>query len=238
VLTDCVNIVKTVTILVKSILPVFAAKVEEQLALPDLKWTDVDRVVEDHRIGAAKIVLKKIEPIVLRKPDEKPEPREEEKAKLTGVATLDLRVAVVTEVRDHPQADKLWILGVDLGAEKRQLCAGLKPYYPNKADLLGRHLVVVTNLKAARLRGELSQGMLLAADNGGQIGVLEAPISPPGTQVTADGVSGAGATEITIQDVAALAMEAKAGKAYVNGKVLRTEMGTVRVDRGVEGKIR
>jgi methionyl-tRNA synthetase len=238
VLTDCVNIVKTVTILVKPILPVFAAKVEEQLALPDLKWADVDRVVEDHRIGAAKIVLKKIEPIVLRKPDEKPEPREEEKAKLTGAATLDLRVAVVTEVRDHPQADKLWVLGVDLGAEKWQLCAGLKPYYPNTADLLGRHLVVVTNLKAARLRGELSQGMLLAADNGGQIGVLEAPISPPGTQVTADGVSGAGAPEITIQDVAALAMEAKAGKAYVNGKVLRTEMGTVRVDRGVEGKIR
>jgi len=237
VLTDCVNIVKTVTILVKPILPVFAAKVEEQLALPDLKWTDVDRVVEDHRIGAAKIVLKKIEPIVLRKPDEKPEPREEEKAKLTGAATLDLRVAVVTEVRDHPQADKLWVLGVDLGAEKRQLCAGLKPYYPNKADMLGKHLVVVTNLKAARLRGELSQGMLLAADNGGQIGVLEAPNSPSGTQVTADGVSGAGAPEITIQDVAALAMEAKAGKAYVNGKVLRTEMGTVRVDRGVEGKI-
>jgi len=238
VLTDCVNIVKTVTILVKPILPVFAAKVEEQLALPDLKWADVDRVVEEHRIGAAKIVLKKIEPIVLRKPGEKPEPREEKKGKPTGAATLDLRVAVVTEVRDHPQADKLWILSVDLEAEKRQLCAGLKPYYPNKADLLGRHLVVVTNLKAAKLRGELSQGMLLAADNGGQIGVLEAPDSPPGTQVTADGVSGAGAPEITIQDVAALAMEAKAGKAYVKGNVLRTEMGTVRVDRGVEGKIR
>jgi hypothetical protein len=80
--------------------------------------------------------------------------------------------------------------------------------------------------------------MLLAADNGGQIGVLEAPISPLGTQVTADGVSVAGAPEITMQDVAALAMEAKAGKAYVNGKVLRTEMETVQVDRGVEGKIR
>jgi len=41
-----------------------------------------------------------------------------------------------------------------------------------------------------------------------------------------------------MQDVAALAMEAKAGKAYVNGKVLRTAMETVQVDRGVEGKIR
>jgi methionyl-tRNA synthetase len=227
-----------VTILVKPILPVFAAKVEEQLALPDLKWADVDCVVEEHRIGAAKIVLKKIDPIVLNRPVEKPEPKKEAKAKPKGADVLDLRVAVVTEVRDHPQADKLWVLGVDLGAEKRQLCAGLKPYYPNKADLLGRHLVVVTNLKPAKLRGELSQGMLLAADNGSLVGVLNAPNSPSGTQVTTDGVSGAGAPEITMQGLAALTMEAKAGKAYVDGKVLRTEKEIVRVDRGIVGKVR
>jgi len=236
VLTDCVNIVKTVTILVKPILPVFTEKVEKQLGLTDLKWSDVDRVIENHHIGDAKIVLKKIDPIVLKKPAEKP--KKEDKTKPTGASSLDLRVAVVTEVRDHPQADKLWVLGVDLGAEKRQLCAGLKPYYPNKADLVGKHLVVVVNLKAAKLRGELSQGMLLAADNGSLVGVLNAPDSPPGAQVTAGGVSGAGAPEITTQDIATLIMEAKAGKAYVNGRVLRTEKEIVRVDRGIVGKVR
>jgi methionyl-tRNA synthetase len=240
VLTDCVNIVKTVTILVKPILPVFAARVEEQLNLLDLKWADVDRVVENHRIGGAKIILRKIDPIVLKKPGEEPKAeakREEKPAKPTGPAALDLRVAVVTEVRDHPQADKLYVLKIDFGSEQRQLCAGLKPHYPRE-ELLGKHLVVVTNLKPAKLRGELSQGMLLAADSGSVVGVLNAPGSPPGTQVTAEGVSGKGAPPIEIGDIAALALEAKAGKAYVNGKQLRTDGEAVRVDKGVEGRIR
>jgi methionyl-tRNA synthetase len=236
VLTDCVNVVKTVTILVKPILPVFAGKVEEQLGLKDLRWSDVDRVIENHRIGEAKIVLKKIDPIVLRRPADKP--KGEEGMKPAGASALDLRVAVVTDVRDHAGADKLWILCVDLGTEKRQLCAGLKPYYPRKEDLLGRHLVVVTNLKAARLRGEMSEGMLLAADDGSTVGILTAPDSPPGAQVTVGSLSGAGAPEITMQGVAGLVMEARAGKAYVDGKALRTEKEIVRVDRGVEGKIR
>ena len=236
VLTDCVNVVKTVTILVKPILPVFAGKVEEQLGLRDLSWSDAGRAIENHRIGEAKIVLKKIDPIVLKRPVEKP--RGEEGVKPTGASALDLRVAVVTEVRDHPSADKLWILCVDLGTEKRQLCAGLKPYYPRKENLLGRHLVVVTNLKAARLRGEISEGMLLAADDGSTVGVLTAPDSPAGMQVTAGNLSGAVAPEITMQGITGLVMEARAGKAYVDGKVLRTEKESVRVDRGVEGKIR
>jgi hypothetical protein len=80
--------------------------------------------------------------------------------------------------------------------------------------------------------------MLLAADNGSLVGVLNAPNSPSGTQVTTDGVSGAGAPEITMQGLAALTMEAKAGKAYVDGKVLRTEKEIVRVDRGIVGKVR
>jgi methionyl-tRNA synthetase len=239
VLTDCVNIVKTVAILMKPITPVFSSRVEKQLGLPDLKWVDVDRVVENHRIGGAKIILRKIEPIVLRKPGEtKLEAKREEKpAKSTGPATLDLRVAVVTEVKDHPQADKLYVLKIDLGSEQRQLCAGLKPHYSNE-ELLDKHLVIVTNLKPAKLRGELSQGMLLAADSGSVVGVLNAPDSPPGTQVTAEGVSGRGASQIEIGDIASLILEAKAGKAYVNGKLLGTEKETVRVDKDTEGRIR
>jgi methionyl-tRNA synthetase len=175
---------------------------------------------------------------VLKKPGEKQEERREEKpAKPTGPASLDLRVAVVTEVKDHPQADKLYVLKIDLGTEERQLCAGLKPYYP-KEELLGKHLVVVTNLKPAKLRGELSQGMLLAADSGSVVGVLNAPDSPAGTQVTAEGVSGNGATQIEIGDIAALTLEAKAGKAYVNSKLLATEKETIRIDKGIEGRIR
>ncbi len=238
VLTDCVNIVKTVSILVKPILPRFSSQVEEQLGLPALKWSNVDVAVENHKIAGAKIILRKIDSIVLKKPGEaKPEAKKEEKPKPTGPASLDLRVAVVTEVNDHPQADKLYVLKIDLGSEQRQLCAGLKPHYP-KDELLGKHLVVVTNLKPAKLRGELSQGMLLAGDSGSVVGVLNAPDSPAGTQVTAEGISGEGAPQIEIGDIAALTLEAKAGKAYVNGKLLSAGSKVVKVDKDVEGRIR
>jgi methionyl-tRNA synthetase len=136
VLTDCVNIVKTIIILVKPILPSFAIKVEEQLGLSNLKWVDMNRLVENHRIDGARILYRKIDQLVIKNVGDV---TESEEKRLIGAASLDLRVGVVTEVRDHPQADKLYILKVDLGVEKRQLCAGLKPYYPNREDLLGKH---------------------------------------------------------------------------------------------------
>ena len=75
---------------------------------------------------------------------------------------LDVRVGKVLEVADHPNADKLYVLKVDVGGEQRQLLAGLKPYCAPEA-LLGRDVVVVTNLEPRKLRGLESQGMLLAA---------------------------------------------------------------------------
>jgi hypothetical protein len=80
--------------------------------------------------------------------------------------------------------------------------------------------------------------MLLAGDSGSLVGVLNAPNSPPGTQVTAEGISGEGAPQIEIGDIAALTLEAKAGKAYVNGKILSAGSEVVKVDKDVEGRIR
>ena len=76
---------------------------------------------------------------------------------------VELAVGEVKEVAAHPRADKLLILKVDLGgAVPRQLVAGLKGYYEPSA-LVGRRVVVVTNLAPAVLRGERSEGMILAA---------------------------------------------------------------------------
>ena len=85
---------------------------------------------------------------------------------------IELRVAEVKEVLDHPNAAKLYLLKVDVGGgEIRQLVAGLKPYIPPE-KLLGRKIVVVVNLEPATLRGEVSQGMLLAAQDGDHVTVL------------------------------------------------------------------
>ncbi len=78
-------------------------------------------------------------------------------------AKVDLRVATVREAKPHPNADRLLVLQVDLGdGETRQICAGIKAFYEPDA-LVGKQIVVVANLAPATLRGETSQGMLLAA---------------------------------------------------------------------------
>jgi len=77
-------------------------------------------------------------------------------------AKLELRVATVLECKAHPNADKLLVLQIDLGGEKRQICAGLRQHYPPE-QLVGKQIVVVANLAPRQMRGEVSQGMLLAA---------------------------------------------------------------------------
>ncbi len=77
-------------------------------------------------------------------------------------AKVKLRVGRVVEARDHPNADKLLVLTVDLGDEQRQLCAGLKGHYTPQ-QLVGKNLIIAVNLAPRKLRGVESQGMLLAA---------------------------------------------------------------------------
>ena len=96
-------------------------------------------------------------------------------------AKVQLRIARVLDVRDHPNANKLYILDVDLGPElgKRQLVAGLKAFLTPEA-LKGMLVVVVANLEPAVLRGERSEGMLLAAQDGATVVPLTvaAPLAP------------------------------------------------------------
>src|SRR3989338_2153401 len=78
---------------------------------------------------------------------------------------LDLKVGKILEVKDHPNADKLYILTVDLAEEKpRQILAGLKPYY-KKEELLNKKAIFITNLEPRNIRGLESDGMILAADD-------------------------------------------------------------------------
>lgn len=79
---------------------------------------------------------------------------------------IDLRVATVTACETIPKADKLLKLQVDLGYEQRQVVSGIaKSYSPD--ELIGQKVIVVTNLKPVKLRGELSQGMILAGEKDG-----------------------------------------------------------------------
>ena len=78
---------------------------------------------------------------------------------------------MVENVEKVPKADKLYKLSIDLGTEKRTLIAGLAEHY-KVDDLKGKKIVVLTNLEPRKLRGILSQGMLLAAVDGDKVSIL------------------------------------------------------------------
>src|SRR6185312_1854265 len=101
-------------------------------------------------------------------------------------AKVDLRVATVLECKAHPNADKLLVLQVDLGTEKRQICAGLRAHYQPE-QLVGKQIIVVANLAPRQMRGEISNGMLLAAtDPGTGKVIIMSPSEPvaPGSKVS------------------------------------------------------
>ncbi len=95
---------------------------------------------------------------------------------------LHLVTATVTEVKDHPGADRLYLLTVDLGTEERTLVAGIKKYYTPE-ELLGKQLVLVENLEPAVIRGVESRGMMLAAQDGDLLSLvtLDREIKPGAT---------------------------------------------------------
>jgi len=83
----------------------------------------------------------------------------------------DLRVAEIKSAEDHPNADKLFVLRIDMGEEERQLVAGLRGHYTAE-ELIGKKIIVVANLEPVKLRGMISQGMLLAAGDGETVSLL------------------------------------------------------------------
>jgi len=86
---------------------------------------------------------------------------------------VEMRTGKIISVEDHPNADKLFVITIEDGPDSsRTVCAGLKGYY-EASDLEGLNVVFVSNLEPRKLRGVLSEGMLLAADDGeGNVRVL------------------------------------------------------------------
>ena len=98
-------------------------------------------------------------------------------------AKLDLRVGTVVNCEEKEGSEKLLRLTVDFGEEgSRNILSGIKQWY-KKEELVGKYVIIVANLKPAKLRGVLSEGMLLVSHHGEQLQVVEAPKSNPGDVV-------------------------------------------------------
>jgi len=87
-------------------------------------------------------------------------------------AQLDLRVAQVLDVREHPNANKLLLLKIKVGELEKQIVAGIRGHY-EPVTLVGKKIIVVNNLAPAMIRGEESNGMLLAASDANSVVLLQ-----------------------------------------------------------------
>lgn len=86
-------------------------------------------------------------------------------------AKLDLRVAKILAAREHPNANKLLLLQIQVGEVEKQIVAGIRGHYEPES-LVGRQIVIVNNLAPAVIRGEESNGMLLAASDSNGVVLL------------------------------------------------------------------
>jgi methionyl-tRNA synthetase len=108
--------------------------------------------------------IEKEEPVETNQKQHEGETRMEQNDTTQEQLPLDIRIGTIENVEDHPKADKLYVMTVSFGDEKRQIIAGLKPYFERDA-LLGRVTSFVYNLEPAKLRGMESQGMILIAED-------------------------------------------------------------------------
>lgn len=159
--------IKAIAVLLSPFIPETSEKIAKIFGFEIRSIKQVTEPLSIKKIKKSEILFKKIE-IGEIKSKEVKQTRQETKKMGTipynEWAKLDLRVGKILSVKPHPNADKLVLLEIDLGAEfgKRTLVAGVKQYYSEK-ELKGKQCVVFTNLEPKEVRGVKSEGMILAA---------------------------------------------------------------------------
>lgn len=177
VLYNLLEAIRFAGVLLKSFIPDTAAKILDQInasATTLESLTAFDGTVIDDHVGTAEVLFarmdeaKKMVEIDAVKAkyivkEEEPEVLEvKPEVTIEDFAKLDLKVATVISAEKHPKADKLLVLQLQVGPERRQVVSGIANFF-SPEDLVGQNVILVANLKPVLLRGIESQGMILAA---------------------------------------------------------------------------
>ena len=239
-LHDLVHLVRDLAILSLPYIPATACKILSSLGCEEASWKDLGKPGGISRIKAPEILFRRLEDKEIEgfrqqfsgSQKERKEALEEkektarEKAKVDTrnwlKNTVELRAAKIVKGEKHPDAEKLYVEEIDCGKETRQILSGLVPHYKPE-ELLGKTIILVANLKPAKLRGLLSKGMLLAADDGeGRVEVLEVPDVEPGTRIYLQGDPGEDSplSEITVDDFFSVKIEVRENKVQIEGMQL------------------
>lgn len=206
VLYDLVESLRAISVMIEPFIPTTARRIWAQLNLPqnfdEIRISDIEgwgktpvgiqinkpeqlfpRIeIEEEKLEAKKEVKENKK---AKKEEQKaPEKTKENEDGMIGIedfSKIDLRVVEILAAEPVPKTDKLMKIQVSLGDEERTVVSGIAKHYKPE-DLIGKHVVLVANLKPAKLRGVMSHGMLLAASKGDELQIVETTM-PVGSKV-------------------------------------------------------
>ena len=182
ILHIALQVIANLAIAMAPVMPFSARKLAAMIRLPeeDLRWKNLGRydlLPAGHQLGRAELLFEKIEDAVVEaqiaklmatKEDGKPEtanfPPVREEISYDEFMKPDIRVGTILQAEKMKNADKLLKLTVDIGVETRTIVSGIAGHF-DPADLPGRQVCVVANLAPRKLRGEVSKGMILMAED-------------------------------------------------------------------------
>ena len=208
ILNIALQITANLSIVIEPFLPFSADKLRKFIKVDSLGWDrlgNFDLLTEGHTLGTSELLFEKIEDETVEKQvqklqDTKTANEAEEKAgekaaqkakpikdtiEFEAFEKLDIRVATVIECERVPKTDKLLRFLLDDGLNKRTILSGIAAYYPNPEELVGQQVCFIANLAPRKMRGILSEGMILSAENADGTLALVKPgsVVSPGSQV-------------------------------------------------------
>lgn len=192
---------------------------------------DFEITKENHKLAEKENLFEKVK---LEEKKEQPKQQQEEKPR-TGFEAMNLKVGKIVDIKKHPESEKLFIEQIDLGeGEPRTIVSGLQKYYTEK-EMLGKKVIVLANLKPAKLAGVKSEGMVLVSEDeksdklGLLISDLEIGTNLKCGKLVADNPSRLKKIDMFFE----LKLEGKNGKVLLNGK----EIEGVGIDRNIDGEV-
>jgi methionyl-tRNA synthetase len=185
-LSLCIETIKTLSVILEPVIPFTAEKIKKLINLPDSKeinkWDSSGEfsLPSGHRLNKPEILFAKIEDDIIEKEIEKLKgpakpaenvQTEENLITFDEFSKIDLRVAEVVKAERIPKTDKLMKIQIKIGKENRQIVAGIAEHYEID-QIIGKRIIVVANLESTKIRNEISNGMLLTANDNGQLTLL------------------------------------------------------------------
>ncbi len=182
VLYNLIESIRFIGVLLKPFMPETAKSIFEQINAESTEWNSLETfglTKSNEKVGEGKPLFNRIDEAKkmkeieesLEKEEPKEEPKEENFISIDDFAKVELKVGLVLESKRVEGADKLLVSKIKIGDEVRQIVSGIANFYPPE-EFVGKKVAVVTNLKPVKLRGVMSEGMILAAGDKKSLALL------------------------------------------------------------------